>query len=117
MNIALSRSTYRQIPFADRSIYGRASSDKRLLLNVQGRNKRAVGPDKYPVFNPRLVLVGPIVITGNGAGPDVDVATDLGVPDVSQMVDVAGFTDRRLLYLDEITDVHRVSQTGPRTQT
>ena len=53
-----------------------------------------VGADEGPVADDGEVLVGPVVVAGDGPGADVDPAADLRVPDVGQVVDLAALARR-----------------------
>ena len=76
------------------------------FANPYRRHQRAVGADKRVVADQGLVLVGPIVVAGDGARADINPRADLGIAQLGQVVDLGTRTDAGLFGFDEITDMH-----------
>src|SRR5207248_5988150 len=69
------------------------------------RHQRRVRADERAVLDPGLVLEEAVVVAGDGAGADVDLAPDHGIADIGQMIGLAALAEPRRLELDEIADV------------
>jgi len=76
------------------------------------RHQLGIGADKHPVTNAGQVLGVAIVIAGDGPGTDVDRAPDLGITDITQVVDLAAFANSRFLGLDEVAHLGAVANSG-----
>lgn len=83
----------------------RAGANGRQGSDVDGRDQRGVGTDESLVADPGLMLIGTIIVTGDGAGTDIDLATELRITDVAQVIDLGCFGKARLFDLDEVADV------------
>src|SRR6185436_18686866 len=81
-----------------------------------GCDQLGVGTDEDIVLDYRAVLVGAVVVAGDGAGADVDVAPDRGIPDVGQVVRFGARADVGFLHFHEIADVHFLRQPRARPQ-
>src|SRR5262245_2853253 len=62
------------------------------------------------------MLVDAVVVAGDRAGADVDAFTDGRVPDVGQVRHLRPAADRRLLQLDEVTNLRLGADVGQRPQ-
>src|SRR5690606_1509594 len=71
----------------------RARPDRGVLADRYRRDQRRVRADEGAVADHGAMLVGPVVIAGDGAGADVDVTPDAGVADVGQMIDLAALAE------------------------
>src|SRR5207244_12379637 len=69
---------------------GRARADGRALSDGDRRHQLHVGADLHIVLDHGAVLVGAVVVAGDGAGADVDVASYRCVADVREVVRLAG---------------------------
>src|SRR5262245_63822670 len=85
---------------------GGAGADSRALRHRDRRDELHVGADLHLVFDHGAVLARAVVVAGDGARPDVDVAADRGVADIGEMVRLGARSDAARLDLDEIPDVH-----------
>ena len=83
---------------------------------VTGATSWRVGADESVVFDHRAILVGAVVVAGDRAGADVDVAADRGVAKIGQVVGLRAVADLGGLGLDEVADVDLVCQPGSRPQ-
>ena len=82
-----------------------AGADGRARADRHRRDQLGVGSDVHVVLDDGAVLVRAVVVAGDGAGADVDVAADARVADVGQVVGLAARPDRARLDLDEVADV------------
>ena len=73
-------------------------------------------PMMHVVLDDGAVLVGAVVIAGDGAGADVDVAPHRGVADIGEVVGLGARRDLARLHLDEIADVHFLGERGAGAQ-
>src|SRR5690606_15714990 len=64
----------------------------------------------------RAVLVGAVVVAGDGARADVGARTDLGIAQVAQVTGLGALAEHRVLQLDEVADVGLFAQHGARAQ-
>src|SRR5690606_24805049 len=69
------------------------------------RHQLGVAADEGVVADDRLVLVGAVVVAGDGTRADVDPGADLGIADVGEMVGLRAFAHAGRLHLDEIADM------------
>ena len=60
------------------------------------------------------MLIGAVIIAGNGAGADVYALADYSIANVAQMVGLAANCDGTVLHFDEIADVDLVIKARPR---
>src|SRR5690606_36232242 len=60
--------------------------------------------DERLVADHRAVLAGAVVVAGDHSRPDVDVAADVAIADVAQVVDLGTRADPGLLGLDEVAE-------------
>src|SRR5699024_4017304 len=90
-------------------------ADGRTTTDVQRSHQRRVGADESALTDHREVLVGAVVVTGDGAGADVGLRADLGIADVAQMRGLRASGQPGLLDLDEIAHLYAGGQlrTGP----
>src|SRR5450755_1707486 len=91
---------------------GRARADGRPFAHRDRRDELCIRSDMHVVLDDGAVLVRAVVVTGDGAGADVDVAAYARVADVGQVIGFAACTDNARLDLDEISDVHLVGEHG-----
>src|SRR6185503_726812 len=84
---------------------GAAGGDVRALADRDGRDQRGVAADERARFDPRGVLVGAVVVAGDGPGPDVHPRTYGRVADVGKVRRLGPVAEGRLLQLDEIADL------------
>src|SRR5687767_12021554 len=68
------------------------------------------------VLDHGAVLVGAVVVAGDGAGADVDVASHRGIADVGEVVGLGAGADVGLLHLDEVADVDFLLEARARAQ-
>src|SRR5690606_21360976 len=80
------------------------------------RDQLAVAADEGIVADDRLVLVGAVVVAGDGARADVDPGADLGIADIGEVVGFRAFAHAGRLHLDEIADVGAGGKLGARAQ-
>src|SRR6185369_17410098 len=92
-------------PHGRAGAYGRAATD-----SDRGHQLR-IGPDVDVVLDHRPMLVRAVVVAGDRARTDVDVAPDRRVAHVGQVVRLAALADGARLHLDEVADVNLVRQT------
>ncbi|MNE87782.1 hypothetical protein D3C80_1850200 [compost metagenome] len=69
-----------------------------------------VGTDKHAVANNGFMLIGAIIVTGNGTSADIHIIANFGIAQVAQMACFRAFTQTRFFYLHEITDVSAFRQ-------
>ena len=73
-------------------------------------DKLRVGTDEDAVLDHGAMLVRAIVVAGNRAGTDIDVAADGRVADVRKMINLAALADCTRLDLDEIADMNIIGE-------
>src|SRR3981189_3570737 len=85
----------RQGGFRDRCILGNARSgaDGRAGTDSNRRHQHAAGADEGAVLDHGRPLVLTIVVAGNAAGPDVDLAAHPGIAHIAQVVRLAACAD------------------------
>src|SRR5947209_11152935 len=66
----------------------RCSADVSAFTHSYRSDQSAVAADEGAVFNHGCILSEPIKVAGNRSGADVDAGANLGVSQVSQMVDL-----------------------------
>src|SRR5690606_38484323 len=95
--------------------YRRAGTHRRSAPHAHRRHQLHVGTDMHVIPDHRAVLVGAVIVAGDGAGAEVDVAAHRRIADIGQMVGLGGFADCARLGLDEVADVHlrRQLRAGP----
>src|SRR4029450_11228555 len=69
------------------------------------RHQGGVAPDEGPGLDPRGVLGRPVVVAGDGPGPDVDGGTHRRVADVGEVRHLGALAQPGLLELDEVADL------------
>src|SRR5690606_39683572 len=84
-DVALRAATHRQGLRRHVLGAGGAGAGGGARAQVQRRHQRAVGADEHVLAHHRAVLVGAVVVAGDGAGADVGARTDLGVAQVAQV--------------------------------
>src|SRR5581483_7698052 len=94
----------------------RTRTHRRAGAHGHRRDQHHVRADRGVVADDGAVLVGAVVVGGDGARADVNLAPDRAVADVREMVHLARFGDVGLLDFDEIADVHVVGEPGARAQ-
>ena len=72
------------------------------LPDANGGDELAVAPDEDVVLDNRSIFAEAVIIAGDRAGPDVDVAPDGGVAQVGQVRGLGAVAQRALLDLDEV---------------
>src|SRR5581483_1385524 len=87
-------------------------AQRRAAADAHRRDELGVRADEDVVLDDRAVLVGAVVVAGDGAGADVDVPADLAVADVGEMVGLGARADAARLHLDEVADVHVPGEHG-----
>ena len=91
---------------------GGAGADGGTLRYCYRRDQLSIGADKNIVLDDRLVFIGAVVIARNRAGTDVDVLSDYGVADVTQVIRLAAGGDGAIFDFDEITDMDVFGKLG-----
>src|SRR6185369_1684083 len=91
--------------------HGRAGAYRRAAANRDRGHQLRIGPDVDVVLDHRPMLVRAVVVAGDRARTDVDVAPDRRVAHVGQVVRLAALADGARLHLDEVADVNLVRQT------
>lgn len=71
---------------------GGAGTDSSAILHFNRCHQLGIGTDKYAVADNGAVLVGTIVIAGDGTRTDVHISPDSGVTNVAEMIDLGAFT-------------------------
>ena len=92
--------------------YRGAGGDGGAGVDGEGGDEFGVGADEYVITDDGFVLLNAVVVTGNGAGADVDPCSDLAVADVAEMVGLGALAQGRLFYFDKITDMHILIEAG-----
>src|SRR5262249_39661911 len=93
-----------------------ARSDVRIVRDRHRRDQLRVAADLDARADAGEVLLEPVVVAGDGPGADVAVGSDLAVTQVGEVVGLRPRTDRRLLGLDEVSDVHALREAGAPAQ-
>src|SRR6187551_726249 len=96
-DIALLAGADGQGPWRYVLTHRRARSDIRALSNRHGSNQLRIAADERAVLDHRALFLLPVVVADDGAGTDVDVGADLGVPEVRQVAHLGAGPERRLL--------------------
>ena|GEM_PF-3965553 len=68
------------------------------------------------VFNNGFEFVHTVIIAGNGACADIDLSTDIGIAQITQVVGLAALAESGFFELNKIADVRICGQLGARTQ-
>ena len=84
---------------------GGAGADGGTLRYCYRCDQLSIGANKNIILDDRLVFIGTIVIARNGAGTDIDVLSDYGIADVTQVICLAACGDAAIFDFDEITDM------------
>ncbi len=74
-----------------------------------------IGTDKNIILDDRLVLVGAVVVAGNRPGADIDIFSNDGIADVTEMIRFAAGGNGAIFDLDEIADMNLVGEPGSGT--
>src|SRR5690606_22495024 len=77
-------------------------------------HQRAVRAAERLVADHRAVLAGTVVVAGDDSRPDVDVAADVAIADVAQVVDLGTRADPGFLGLDEVAEARAGLEHGAR---
>src|SRR5690606_38546771 len=83
---------------------GGAGPDGRAGTDRDRRHQIGARANEGTIADDSTVLIGAIVVAGDGARADVDVGADIGVADVAEMVDLGTPLQARRLDLHEIAD-------------
>src|SRR5512146_2400691 len=96
---------------------GRAGAYGGPLADGHRSDELHVGTDVHIIFDHGAVLVRAVVIAGDRAGTDVDVASNGGIADVGEVICFGARADLARLDFDEVADVHfiRKPRAGPDT--
>lgn len=73
-------------------------------MNGHRGDQLRIAAHKNPVLNHGLVLADAVVVTGDRACSDINLAADPGIAQITQMRGFAAFPDLGLLNLDEVSD-------------
>jgi hypothetical protein len=84
---------------------GGPGADGRAFADPHRRDQCGVGTDERAIADFGDELVDTVVVAGDGAGADVDVAANLGVAEIGEMVGLAAFAQLGLLGFDEVAHV------------
>src|SRR5256885_1138361 len=112
----LARACHGELALGRVLVDGRARADVGTASDAHRGHQRGIGADEAVVLDDGAVLCGAVVIARDGAGADVDARAELGVADVGQVVGLRGVAQAARLDLDEVADVHLVSEARARTQ-
>src|SRR5690625_169174 len=63
------------------------------------------------------MLVGPIIVAGNGTGTDIDTLPDMGITEIAQVAGLGVSIEAAIFDLDKITNTHTLAKLGARAQT
>src|SRR5436190_7001636 len=74
------------------------------------RDELRIGADEHAVLDRRLVLAAAVVIARDRAGAYVDVVANHRVAEIGVMASLGSLAQYRLLQLDEVADVYRISE-------
>src|SRR5690348_1533913 len=90
-------ATARETQFVGRGVGGDrgARADGRTFADPHRCDQRSVGTDERAIADFGNELVDAVVVTGDGAGADVDPGADLGVAEIGEMVGLAAFAQLR----------------------
>src|SRR5262249_31384313 len=79
-------------------------------------NQCGIGADEGPLPDICAMLGDAVIVAGYGAGTDIGALADPRIADISKMIGLGAGLNFRLFHLNEITDVHILSQVCSRTQ-
>ena len=91
-------------------------ADGRSLAHRHRRHQLGVRADKDVILDDGLVLVGAIVVAGDGTGANIHIGTNLAVAQIAQMTRLGAKPEGGILDLDEVADMGLFPQHGTRTQ-
>jgi hypothetical protein len=87
-----------------------AGAERGAAADGDRRHQLRIGADEDVVLDHRAVLVGAVVVAGDGAGADVDVPADGGIADIGEVVGLGAVGHRAVLHFDEVADVHVLAE-------
>ena len=82
----------------------RSCPDGRSRTHGDRCDEGGVGPDEYVVSNYSLVLVGAVVIAGDGTRADVDALANITISNIAEMIDLGASAYHGFLDFNEIAD-------------
>src|SRR5438445_610084 len=91
---------------------GRAGADIGAARDAHRRYQRRVRADEAIVLDHRTVLRSAVVVAGDGSSTHGHAATDLGVPDVREVVGLGAGAEAARFDLDEVSNMHALRQIG-----
>src|SRR6266436_1930066 len=108
-----------QSQLACRSVLGERGSgaERRPAPDPHRRDKLRVRADENIVLDDGAVLVRPVVVAHDRAGTDVDVAADVAVADVGEVIGFGTRAYAARLHLHEVADVHFCGESRARPRT
>src|SRR6267154_746709 len=97
-----------QRQLACRSVLGERGSgaERRPAADPHRRDKLRVRADENIVLDDGAVLVRPVVVAHDRAGTDVDVAADVAIADVGEVIGLGTRAYAARLHFHEVADVH-----------
>src|SRR6267154_2374439 len=97
-----------QSQLACRSVLGErgSSAERRPAADPHRRDKLRVRADENIVLDDGAVLVRPVVVAHDRAGTNVDVAADVAIADVGEVIGLGTRAYATRLDLHEVADVH-----------
>src|SRR5258706_1981647 len=107
-----------QSQLACRSVLGERGSgaERRPAPDPHRRDKLRVRADENIVLDDGAVLVRPVVVAHDRAGTDVDVAADVAVADVGEVIGFGTRAYAARLHLHEVADVHSRGESRARAR-
>src|SRR5262249_32489612 len=84
--------------------------------DLDRRHQCRVRTDEGTGTEGRVVLLGAVVVAGNGPRADICPLAHAGIADIGQMIGGGPRFDLRLLDLDEVSDAHALAEPGARAQ-
>src|SRR5580692_944748 len=98
-----------QCVFGDVAGDAGGGADIGAFAHAHGCDQGAVTADEGTVADYGGVLLGAVVVAGDGSGADVDAGADFGVAEIGEVVGLRSFAQLDLLGFDKIADVRAFS--------
>src|SRR5512133_581357 len=94
----------------------RTGRNQRITPHRNRRHQLHITADKDIVTNDRTVLIDTVIVAGDGPAADVDIAADLGVPQIGQVRGLRSRTHGDFFGFDKVADLDLIVQDGTRPQ-
>src|SRR4029079_16223021 len=95
---------------------GRRRGDVGVVTDPDRRDQGRIAADLHAVADHRRVFAEAVIVARDRPGTDVDLAADLDVAEIRQMVGFGAIAESSVLVLDEVADVDLIAEPRLRPQ-